>query len=327
MVAPVLEVQGLATYFFTREGVVKAVNGVTFALQPGEIMGLVGESGCGKTVTGLSILRIVPYPGRIVHGSIRFEGKELLNSSEQEMRQVRGEKIAMVFQDPAHSLNPVMTIGEQIEEAILSHWEIPLREARERTLEAMHEVGLPNPRQIISSYPYELSGGMCQRVMMAVVLTMRPRVLIADEPTSALDTTLQAEMMDRLLALRETAGTAIILITHNLGLLAKVADRIAIMYAGDIAEEAETTALFRRPTHPYTYALLQSVTRLDVPDRALRSLPGSPPNLIDLPDECPFIPRCSKATSQCRTSPMPAVREVEPGHTVACYNPIWHKPD
>ena len=320
---PLLEVRDLSTSFFTREGTVKAVQNSSFSIRPGEVLGVVGESGSGKSVTALSIMGLVPYPGRVTSGAIRYRGRDLLELPEEEMRKLRGDNMAMIFQDPMAALNPLMTIGDQVEELLAAHEALPQRVMWDKTLDSLRSVGLPEPRVIMDSYPWQLSGGMCQRVMLAMMLILEPDLLIADEPTSSLDTTLQAEMLERIYALSRQKGTAVILITHNLGVVARVADRVLVMYGGRTMEQAETFALYQRPAHPYTWALLSAVPRLDDPlDRDLRPVPGQPPDLKDPVDECPFLPRCNKATAECRTSPMPPIAFVEPDHAVACYNPV-----
>jgi oligopeptide/dipeptide ABC transporter ATP-binding protein len=323
--APLLEVEELSTSFFTQEGTIKAVQEASFSIYPGEILGIVGESGSGKTMTALSIMGLVPHPGRIVQGAVRFRGQDVLHMQDEERRRLRGDAMAMIFQNPVASLNPLMTVGDQVAEIIKAHADIPSRAVHEASLEALRGVGLPEPRQVLDSYPFQLSGGMCQRVMLAMMMIREPELLIADEPTSSLDTTLQAEMMERIQALSKRKGTAVILITHNMGVLARVADRVLVMYGGRLVETAETVSLFKRPAHPYTWALLNAVPRLDDVDRGLRTVPGLPPDLKDPADECPFLPRCNKATVVCRTSSMPPLEEIEPDHRVACYNPIWQE--
>ena len=326
---PLLEVEDLSTSFFSQDGTVKAVQSASFSLQPGEVLGIVGESGSGKTMTALSIMGLVPYPGRIVSGRIRLHGRDLLEMGEEERRQLRGQAMAMIFQDPVASLNPLMTIGKQVEEIIKAHKTASSpRAIHNEALDALQGVGLPEPRMVMDSYPWELSGGMCQRVMLAMMMILEPELLIADEPTSSLDTTLQAEMMERIQALSTQKGTAVILITHNIGIVARVADRVLVMYGGRMLEMAETVELFAHAAHPYTWALLNAVPRLDDVDRTLRTVPGAPPDLKDPVDECPFLARCNKATVACRTSPMPPLEHPErldEGHLVACYNPIWQE--
>lgn len=324
MASPVLEVDDLYTHFFTRErGVVKAINGVSFSLNAGEIVALVGESGSGKTVTALSILNIVPFPGRIFQGSIKYRGEDLVGVDEEKLRYIRGEEIAMIFQDPLAALNPVMNVGDQILEVVGAHRpHLANEEKWEMASDAIRKVGLSDPERILTSFPFQLSGGMAQRVMLAIGLMMEPAVLIADEPTSALDVTLQAEIMEHIRSLKELHDTAVLLITHDMGLVAQMADHVLVMYAGSVVESGDVDTIFRRPAHPYTWALLQSVPRLDSGQAPLRPLPGSPPDLTDLPDECPFISRCHRSSMTCRTSPRPALKQVDADHVAACYHPL-----
>ncbi len=319
---PLLSVENLHTSFFTQDGTVKAVQETGFSVRRGEILGIVGESGCGKTTAGLSVMGLVPYPGRVVDGRIRFRGTDLDEMDEDERRILRGEAMAMIFQDPQAALNPLITIGDQIAEIFNAHGRVDADEVREQTLDGLASLGLPDPDYVMRSYPWEMSGGMCQRVMLAMMLALKPELLIADEPTSALDVTLQAEILDRLMGLAKDAGTAIILITHDMGVIARAADRVLVMYGGRIVESADTVTLFHNPRHPYTAALLNAMPRLDRDTRPLRGVPGAPPDLLDAPDECPFLPRCNKATVTCRTNPMPPLDEVGEGHTLACYNPV-----
>lgn len=321
---PILEVRDLHTEFPTRDGVVKAVNGVSFTLSRGSVLGIVGESGCGKTVTALSILGLVPYPGKITHGQVRFNGRDVLGMNREELRRLRGKEISMVFQDAVSGLNPVIPVGTQVEEMVTSHLPVSRREARRLTLEVLQQVGMADPDRVVHQYPFQLSGGMCQRVMLSIAMVLCPQVLIADEATTNLDVTLQAQILDHIRRMKTERGSSVILISHDLGVVAQMADEVAVMYAGHIVEHADTPTLFQRPAHPYTWGLLQAVTRLDRPGRHLAALPGSPPNLIDLPDQCPFLPRCHKARNECRLNPHPPLREIEPGHTVACYNRILH---
>lgn len=322
MADPLLTVRNLHTHFNSREGVVKAVNGVDLDLEPGRILGVVGESGSGKTVTALSILRLVPFPGQVVQGSIHFEGRDLLALSPEELRAVRGQGISMIFQDPVGGLNPILSIGVQVAELLTAHTNISARESRQAVQQILHQVGLPDPERVMDQYPFQLSGGMCQRVMIGIATALNPTVLIADEPTSALDVTIQAQILDQLRRLKEERGMAVLLITHDLGVIAQVADHVAVMYAGSIVEQGATEQIFRAPTHPYTRALLNALPRLDRADTYLESIRGSPPNPIDLPDECAFIPRCNKARTECRVSRRPQLADVEDGHQVACYNPV-----
>ena len=318
----ILEVKDLHTYFSSPEGTVKAVNGVSFSLEENRVLGLVGESGSGKTVTALSILQLVPFPGKIVQGDIRYKGADLRTMGTGEMRRIRGKEISLIFQDAGTSLNPVLPVGKQVEEVIVEHTDMSKREARSMAADLLRQMGIPDARQMLDRYPFQLSGGMAQRVMMAIGVALKPRVLIADEPTSNLDVTLQAEMLQRLRNLQQESRTAIMLITHDLGVIAQMADPVAVMYGGCIVEYADTRSLFARPLHPYTSALLQALPRVDSPDQPLRPLPGAPPVMTDPPDQCPFLHRCPKATNECRTSRRPDLVEVESGHWLACYNPM-----
>ena len=317
-----LQIEDLHTYFSTKEGIVKAVNGVSLSLDEGSVLGLVGESGSGKTVTALSILRLVPWPGQIVRGEITFDGQNLVDIRLDRLRRIRGKEISLVFQDAGAALNPVVSIGQQVGEIMLEHTDMSKRQVRERAIELLDQMGIADPKQTLDRYPFQLSGGMAQRVLLAIGLALKPRVLIADEPTSNLDVTLQAEILHRLRLLRQENGTSILLITHDLGIIAQMADTVAVMYGGFIVEYAETRKLFKRPTHPYTWGLFQAIPRLDLPDEPLKPLPGSPPRMIDPPDQCPFLNRCNKATTECRTSPRPPLVEIESDHKLACYNPI-----
>ncbi|MBI2856555.1 MAG: ABC transporter ATP-binding protein [Chloroflexi bacterium] len=316
----VLRIENLHTYFYTRDGIVKAVNGVNLSVKSDSILGLVGETGSGKSVTALSMLRLVPYPGRIVQGAVHFEGRNLLDIDEEELLSVRGQHIAMIFQDARGALNPIETVGDQISEAFLAHSPMSIREAVDRTMEVLKGLDLPPP--IFKQYPHQLSGGMAQRAMIAMATAWEPKVLIADEPTSNLDMTIQADILARLQQIRAEKHSTIILITHNMGVIAQVADEVAVMYAGTVVEHTDTRRLFQRPRHPYSWALFQTIPRLDEPNRSLRPIRGTSPNPIDLPDQCPFMPRCPKATNQCRLNPKPPLVETEPGHYVACYNQI-----
>lgn len=321
----ILKIVDLHTHFSSREGLVKAVNGVNLTLRKERVLGVVGESGSGKTVTALSILRLVPYPGKIVGGEIYFEGRNLMDADDQELRHIRGNDIAMIFQDPVSGLNPVIPVGTQVGEMLAAHTDLPKSEIQRTTVTMLRQVGLPNAEQAMGMYPFQLSGGMCQRVMIAIAMALNPKVLIADEPSSALDVTIQAQILYQIRRLKEQRGTAVLLITHDFGVVAQMADDVAIMYAGSVVEYGTTEEIFRAPSHPYTWALLQALPRLDRADQGLRSIPGSPPNPIDLKDECPFIPRCNKALTVCRVGPMPRLTHVAGEHSVACYNPIQHQ--
>ncbi|MDT8898020.1 ABC transporter ATP-binding protein [Thermanaerothrix sp. 4228-RoL] len=320
---PLLDVRDLKTYFFTEDGVVKAVDGISFQVFPGEVLGLVGESGCGKSVTSLSIMRLLDAPGKIVGGEIWFEGQNLLALSEHEMTQVRGNQISMVFQQPVTSLNPVFNIGSQIAEVIMIHNpQIKKTEAWREAVNLLRLVGVPDPERRAYAFPHELSGGQAQRVMIAMALALRPKLLIADEPTTALDVTIQAQILDLLRGLRSQFNTAVILITHDLGVVAEMADRVAVMYAGKIVEEADVRELFANPLHPYTRGLIASVPVLGRVRDYLETIPGNVPNLIDLPPGCRFAPRCQARLDYSLgicTQEEPDLIEISRGHKVRCW--------
>jgi oligopeptide/dipeptide ABC transporter ATP-binding protein len=323
---PLLEIDNLHTHFFTAAGVVRAVDGVSYSLRSGETLGVVGESGCGKSVTALSILRLVANPpGRIVEGAIRFEGTDLLGLTESEMEDIRGNRISMIFQEPMTSLNPLLTVGRQISEAIALHQGVSRRDAMDRAVEMLRRVHIPEPERRAFAYPHQMSGGMRQRVMIAMALSCNPKVLIADEPTTALDVTIQAQILDLMRELRDTLGTAIILITHDMGVVAENADRVVVMYAGRKVEEASVDNLFERPGHPYTRGLLDSIPNLGLAARAdasrtrLNEIKGMVPSLFNLPKGCSFAPRCTFASDQCRAV-YPKLEQLRPDHWVAC----WH---
>ncbi len=325
MTEAVLRVEDLQSYFFTPEGVVKAVNGVSLVLERGSTLAILGESGAGKTSVGLSILNLLPHPGRIVGGRVYLDGREITGLKGEKLRRIRGPEIAMIFQDPVGGLNPVLPVGLQVEEMITSHLAVSRKEAKRRSLEVLAQMGLTDPERVASRYPFHLSGGMCQRVMIAIATALNPKVLIADEPTSALDVTVQAAILRELEELRVRHGTSILLISHDLGVVAQMAKRVAVMYAGSIVETGEAAEVFHRPRHPYTWALVSVQPRPDQ-DRGspLPSIPGTQPNLAELGDQCPFLSRCPKALSLCRQSPMPPQTQVARGHSVACYNPVVH---
>jgi peptide/nickel transport system ATP-binding protein len=324
--APLLEVDGLRTYFDLRHGVVKAVDGVSFALAPHETLAIVGESGCGKSITALSLMRLVPDPpGRIAGGSIKLAGVDLLTLSDEAMRGVRGKDMAMIFQEPMTSLNPVLTIGSQIAEVLLLHEPISRQQAREKSIDMLRLARIPEPEQRAREYPHQLSGGMRQRAMIAMALACNPKVLIADEPTTALDVTIQAQILDIILDLQRKLGTAIILITHDLGVVAETAQRVIVMYAGRKVEEAPVDELFARPQHPYTHGLMASIPRLDLmrgeeagASGRLQEIPGMVPALTNLPAGCVFAPRCAHAEDRCRRE-YPAYEEKRPRHWAACW--------
>jgi peptide/nickel transport system ATP-binding protein len=322
-----LEVEGLGTWFYTRQGIVKAVDGVDFQVAAGETLAIVGESGCGKSMTALSLLRLIPDPpGRIVSGVVKLGGRDLLKISEEEMRRVRGNEISMIFQEPMTSLNPVMTIGRQISEALILHRDMDRKAALKRAVEMLDLVRIPEPAQRAKEYPHQLSGGMRQRAMIAMALACNPKVLIADEPTTALDVTIQAQILELILELQREFGATVILITHDLGVVAETARRVIVMYAGRKVEEAAVGELFSRPLHPYTVGLLASIPRLDLlrgevrnaTDR-LQEIPGMVPPLFDLPEGCAFAPRCTKADELCRRE-RPVYEQKRTGHWAAC----WH---
>ncbi|MBA2520052.1 MAG: ABC transporter ATP-binding protein [Chloroflexia bacterium] len=321
---PLLDVKGLRTQFFTQDGVVKAVDDVSFYIMPGETLGVVGESGSGKSMTGLSIMRLIPNPpGKIVSGEIIFNGKDIIKMSDDQVRSIRGNDIAMIFQDPMTSLNPVLTINRQISEALQLHMKMNKSQARTRTIELLHMVGIPNAEERIDQYPHQFSGGMRQRVMIAMALSCNPKLLIADEPTTALDVTIQAQILDLMRVLQVERDTGVILITHSMGVVAGMADRIQVMYAGHIVETGTTEEIFANPRHPYTVGLLKSIPRLDATRKEkLEPIRGMPPDLIDLPDMCPFVPRCNYAREKCEQQ-NPPLLEVGPGHFSACW--FWEE--
>jgi oligopeptide/dipeptide ABC transporter ATP-binding protein len=317
--APLLEVRNLETHFHTQDGVVKAVDGVSFYVNRGETLGIVGESGCGKSVTSLSIMRLIPNPpGKIAGGQILFDGEDLLQASEQEMRHIRGNRIAMIFQDPMTSLNPVLSVGRQITESLELHLKLSRREAHNRAAELLDMVGIPSALKRLDNYPHQFSGGMRQRVMIAMALSCNPELLIADEPTTALDVTIQAQILELINRLKEELETAVIIITHDLGVVAGMADRVTVMYAGKVVEEGKTGELFGNPRMPYTIGLLRSIPRLDDSrGRKLNPIRGLPPSLIDLPQLCPFSPRCDFVGEAC-LSQTPPLRSVGQDHRAAC---------
>lgn len=318
--ATLLDVRDLRTQFFTQDGVVHAVNGISYTVDEGETIGIVGESGCGKSVGVMSLIRLIPSPpGKIVGGEVLFENRDLLKVSDEEIRSIRGNKIAMIFQDPMTSLNPVLTIGRQIMEALELHLGMDKQQARARAIELLELVGIPSAADRIDNYPHQFSGGMRQRAMIAMGLSCNPQLLIADEPTTALDVTIQAQIIDLVKRLRDEIGMAIIWITHDLGVVAGMADRVIVMYAGYIVEEAPVKELYQNPRHPYTLGLLASLPRLDADrPRKLKSIEGLPPDLIDFPKGCPFYARCNYRIDVCARE-MPPLRTVGVGHKVACH--------
>jgi oligopeptide/dipeptide ABC transporter ATP-binding protein len=316
-----LVVDELQTFFAAEDGTVRSVDGVTFDIRAGSTLGIVGESGCGKSVTALSIMRLVQSPGAIVGGSVRFDGRDLLSLSGAEMRAIRGKEIAMIFQEPMTSLNPVFSIGFQIEEAVSLHRGIPRRKARANAIEMLRLVGIPSPEVRVDDYPHQLSGGMRQRVMIAMALSCQPKLLIADEPTTALDVTIQAQILDLMKSLQRELGTSILLITHDLGVIAEATDEVVVMYLGKVVERAPVKALFSDPRHPYTIGLLRSTPRLGASDQRLMEIRGTVPSPASMPQGCPFHPRCDRATAVCSMEE-PGYRSLagDPSHLVRC----WH---
>ncbi len=320
-----LDVRGLQTSFHTRDGVVRAVDGIDFHVDRGEIMGLVGESGCGKSVTSLSIMGLVASPGRIEAGEIMFDGRDLLSLSPDEMRDLRGDRISMIFQQPQSSLNPVWDVGRQVAEVLEIHRGMKRKVARSRALELLRMVGIPDPERRLSSYPHEMSGGMAQRVMIAMALACEPELLIADEPTTALDVTIQAQILDLMRTLRDETGTAVILITHDLGVVAEMCDRVAVMYAGEIVEQTDVRTIFREPAHPYTRGLIGSIPVVGAIKDELAVIPGGVPNLVDLPPGCRFAPRCATRVEHdvsLATDTHPRLLPIAEGHEARCW--LYH---
>ena len=317
-----LKIEDLTVSFGTSAGRVKALNNVNLSLEEGEVLCVVGESGSGKSTLALSIMGLLPHNTEISDGRIMYRDIDLLRAGPDQMRDLRGREISLVFQDAQSALNPIESIGPQLEEVILAHTDISLRNANRMAQDMLFEMGMADPKRVMGQYPFALSGGMCQRVMMAMALVMRPKLLIADEPTSGLDVTLQAEILHRIRDLVKEQNASVLLITHDMGVVAAMANRVNVIYAGNVVEDAEAVPLFSRPQHPYTWSLLQALPRIDDPGRRIEPLPGSPPDMIKLPGECPFLPRCFKAQNQCRTDPKPKLTEIEEGHLVACYNPV-----
>lgn len=323
MESSLLQLRGLKTYFFVRKGVIKAADGVTFGLKRGETLGVVGESGCGKTITALSIMRLISPPGRIVDGEILLKGKDILKIPPHLMPNIRGNEISMIFQEPMTSLNPVFTVGRQVLEAIMTHQNLKKKDALKKSIEMLELVGIASPEKRINDYPHQLSGGQRQRVMIAMALSCRPSLLIADEPTTALDVTIQAQILDLILKLKQDQRTSVILITHNLGVIAEMAQRVVVMYAGKIVEEADVHTLFKSPLHPYTQGLLKSIPYMRKKGEKwggekLHEIPGIVPSLLDLPPGCRFYPRCSFKNEKCMGEE-PPLRTIDDGHLVSCW--------
>ncbi|MDI9367938.1 MAG: ABC transporter ATP-binding protein [Thermotogota bacterium] len=314
-----LQVEDLKTYFHTEDGIVKAVDGVTFDVFPGETLGIVGESGCGKSVTSLSIMRLLDEKGEIAGGRISFDGEDVLAIPESKMMKIRGNDMAMIFQEPMTALNPVFTIGFQIMEAILLHQDVDEKKAREMAIDMLKKVGIPEPEKRIDEYPHELSGGMRQRAMIAMSLSCNPKLLFADEPTTALDVTIQAQILELMKSLQDQYGMALVMITHDLGVIAEMAQRVVVMYAGKVVEYADVHTLFKNPRHPYTWGLMNAIPKLDEDKEVLYNIPGVVPDPLDFPDGCRFNTRCPLATDKCRKEEPPLV-EIESEHTAAC----WH---
>jgi oligopeptide transport system ATP-binding protein len=319
---PLLSVDDLEVRFWTSRGIIHAVNGVSFDIAPGETLGIVGESGCGKSVTSLAILGILPRAGRVTAGSVRYQGRDLVGLSDDELRTIRGKEIAMIFQDPMTSLNPVLTIGRQIREALETHFDMDKREAEARAGELLDQVGIPSAKMRLKDYPHQFSGGMRQRAMIAMALACEPKVLIADEPTTALDVTIQAQILGLLRELVADRDTALVLITHDLGVVAGMCERVNVMYAGMFVETGTARQVFAKPRHPYTLGLLQSVPRLDAARKTvLHPIEGAPRDMLFPPKACPFAPRCRYEVEQSRKE-VPPLEQIEPGHKVACFNPV-----
>jgi oligopeptide/dipeptide ABC transporter ATP-binding protein len=320
---PLLEVKGLKTYFYTEDGVVRAVDGVNFEVYPGEVLGLVGESGCGKSVTSLSIMRLISKPGKVDAGEILLDGENLLALPEEEMIKVRGNRISMIFQQPQTALNPVFKVGDQLAEVLNVHQDMGKEAGWKRAIALLKMVGVPDPERRAEAYPHELSGGMAQRVMIAMALACVPELLIADEPTTALDVTIQAQILDLMRDMRKEMGTSVILITHDLGVVAEMAERVAVMYAGEIVEQTDVNSLFDEPLHPYTQGLIGSIPILGELKDKLDVIPGSVPNLVNLPPGCRFAPRCQARIKYsceiCSSDKKPELEEVKPGHFVRCW--------
>ncbi|OQY27883.1 MAG: peptide ABC transporter ATP-binding protein [Candidatus Cloacimonetes bacterium 4572_55] len=324
MKRPLLQIKNLKTYFYTDEGVARAVDGVSYEVEKGQTLGLVGESGCGKSVSSLSTMRLIPVPpGKIIEGEIFFKDQNLLTLPESEMRRVRGNEISMIFQEPMTSLNPVFTCGNQIQEAIMLHQNLPRKEARQQSIEMLKKVGIPAPEQRVDEYPHQLSGGMRQRVMIAMALSCNPSLLIADEPTTALDVTIQAQILDLLNRLQEEFQMAIIMITHDLGVIAEIADRVAVMYAGRVIEYGDVKDIFNRPQHPYTKGLLESIPKVNEEKSRLAVIRGTVPNPINFPSGCRFHPRCPDVMDICREK-FPSLKHKFEDHQVSCWKFLDH---
>lgn len=314
----IFQIRGLKTQFFTSKGIVPAVDGVDITVKRGEAVGLVGESGCGKSMTAMSVMQLLKYPGRVVEGEILVDGEDLLKKTKKEMDEIRGNKVSMIFQEPMTSLNPVYTIGKQVSEAILTHEKVSKEEAKQRAIEIFRKVGIPEPEKRYNVYPHQLSGGLRQRVMIGMAMVCNPMLMIADEPTTALDVTIEAQILYLMNQLQKEQGTAIVMITHNLGVVAESCDYVYVMYAGKIMEEAPVKELFNNPMHPYTFGLMNSIPKMTESKEHLYTIPGLVPNLLHLPQGCRFCPRCDKAMKIC-TMYQPDLYETEDGHKVRCF--------
>ena len=325
---PILSARDLTIRYRTRDVPIYAIEEVSFDLHRGEILTLVGESGSGKSTAGMAVLRLLPGEADVLSGSVTFDGTDLLALEERALRPIRGRRISVIFQDPVAGLNPVLDVGSQVAEMLTSHLEITKKDAKKRAIQILHDVGLSDPERIARSYPFQLSGGMCQRVMIGIATALNPDVIIADEPTSALDVTVQAQILHQLDQLRKERGTAILLITHDFGVVAQMADQVAVMYAGRVVESGNVRDMLKSPLHPYTHALLGTLPRVDGAHDHLRQIPGHPPEMTAVAEHCPFIPRCSKVMNVCRQEGPPPLVQPEGGtHEVACYNPIWQRLD
>ncbi len=320
----ILSVRDLSVRYNAKESTVYAVEHASFELERGKVVALVGESGCGKSTAALSLLRLLPQEAEITGGSVDFDGTDLLAAGDQELRSLRGKRISMIFQDPVAGLNPVLPVGDQVAEILTSHTPLKKKEAKREALRILRDVGLADPERVAKSYTFQLSGGMCQRVMIGIATALNPDVIIADEPTSALDVTVQAQILHQLDTLRKTRGTAILLITHSFGVVAQIADDVAVMYAGRVVEYGNVMQILKQPLHPYSHALLATLPRMDARRESLHAIPGQPPDLKAPSERCPFLPRCSKAMNVCRESGPPPLINMEDGdRQLACYNPIW----
>ena len=323
--APLLKIEDLTVSFGTSAGRVKALSNVSLSMEEGEVYCIVGESGAGKSTLALSVMGLLPPNTEVSDGRITYKNIDLLRAGPEQMRDLRGREISLVFQDAQSALNPIEAIGPQLEEVILEHSDVSLRIANQMAQDMLFQMGLADPKRIMGQFPFALSGGMCQRVMMAMALVLRPKLLIADEPTSGLDVTLQAEILHRIKELVKEQNASVLLITHDMGVVAATANKVGVVYAGNVVENADVVPLFKRSQHPYTWSLLQALPRLDEPGKRIEPLPGDPPAMINLPEECPFLPRCFKAQNHCRSHPKPPLLQTEAGHLVACYNPVSHE--